>query len=147
MQHHEPPAGSLPVTPPPDSAPIVAGLQQQSRGSVRGFRPAGTKDWLFVSTMDGLGYCRAGGQVVPLRRGDLLLFAPDTAQEYGYLDDDTVWTNTWVHFRPRPHWIPWLTWPQKSRGIMVLSAGDAFAGIEAELYARSVQQRSLERRR
>ena len=126
---HEPSAADLPVTPPPESAPVVAGWQQQRRG----FRPAGTKDWLLVTTINGPGYCRASQQVIPLRRGDMLLIAPDTPQEYGYFDEATVWTNIWVHFRPRPHWIPWLLWPQKSRGVMVLSADDAFDPIEAEL--------------
>ena len=86
-----------------------------------------------VTTINGPGYCRASQQVIPLRRGDMLLIAPDTPQEYGYFDEATVWTNIWVHFRPRPHWIPWLLWPQKSRGVMVLSADDAFDPIEAEL--------------
>ena len=130
MEARDPSTTPLPVTPPPESAPIVAGWQQQRRG----FRPTGTKDWLLVTTIDGPGYCRASQQVIALRRGDMLLFAPDTPQEYGYFAEERVWTNIWVHFRPRPHWIPWLLWPQISRGIMVLPAGDAFDPLEAELH-------------
>jgi AraC family transcriptional regulator of arabinose operon len=79
--------------------------------------------------------------VVTLAHGDLLLFAPDTPQEYGYLGDDVDWSNIWVHFRARPHWIPWLVWPQHVRGVMVLRAGTAFPTIAAEL-TRAVDAQS-----
>ncbi|MCX7299988.1 MAG: helix-turn-helix domain-containing protein [Rhodobacterales bacterium] len=131
----------LPVTPAPENAPIVAGTQVQTRESQRGFRPSGTKDWLLIGTTEGQGYVRAGADPVPLARGDILLFAPDTAQEYGYLGDNIAWANIWVHFRPRPHWIPWLVWPQKARGLMVLPAQDTFAALEAELM-RTVEAQS-----
>jgi AraC family transcriptional regulator, arabinose operon regulatory protein len=131
----------LPVTPPPETAPIVAGAQIQTRESHRGFRPCGTKDWLLIGTTDGQGYVRAGADPAPLTRGDLILFAPDTAQEYGYLGDNIAWANIWVHFRPRPHWIPWLVWPQKARGLMILTAQDTFDTIETELL-RTVEAQS-----
>lgn len=121
------------VTPEPENAPIVAGLQTQSREAHRGFRPTGSRDWLLIGTTDGTGYVRAGEKVVTLSRGDLLLFAPDTPQEYGYLGDNVDWSNIWAHFRARPHWIPWLIWPQEVRGVMVLRAGAAFDSIAAEL--------------
>jgi AraC family transcriptional regulator, arabinose operon regulatory protein len=134
----EPP---LEVTPAPGDAPIVAGQQTQTRGSHRGFRPHGSKDWLLIGTTEGVGYVRAGGEAVTLVPGDLLLFAPDTPQEYGYLEDDVAWINIWVHFRARPHWIPWLVWPPRARGVMVLRAQDSFPVIEAELL-RTVEAQS-----
>lgn len=122
------------VTPTPDSVPIIAGLQSQSGEYARGFRPAGTKDWLLVATVAGLGYVRIGTERRVLRRGDLLLIAPDTPQEYGYLEDDSEWRNIWVHARPRPHWAQWLVWPAVQKGIMILAAGDGFGSVEAELH-------------
>jgi AraC family transcriptional regulator of arabinose operon len=122
----------LVVTPSPDSAPIVAGAQRQPTEFGRGFRPAGTRDWLLIATVDGVGYARAGTGLATLRRGDLLLIAPGTPQEYGYLEERTEWSNVWAHFWPRPHWLPWLRWPSHAPGIMLLQAGEAFDGIEAE---------------
>lgn len=121
------------VTPPPDPVLIIAGLQSQTAEFARGFRPSGTKDWLLVATLGGLGYVRVGANRQMLRRGDLLLIAPDTPQDYGYLEDDSNWHNIWVHMRPRPMWAPWLLWPECSKGTMVLSAARDFGPVEAAL--------------
>lgn len=123
------------ITPPPEPAQIIAGLQSQSGEFARGFRPGGTKDWLLVATLAGLGFIRVNGDRHVLRRGDLLLIAPQTPQDYGYLEDDSGWHNIWVHVRPRPHWAPWLLWPVQAKGVMVLQTADAFGPIEAELHS------------
>ncbi len=122
-----------PVTPAPDSAPLVCGLQHQSADWARAFRPEGTRDWLLVATLAGEGACRAGSATCSLGRGDLLLYAPGTPQDYGFLHVHGGWTNVWVHFRPRPQWVPWLVWPQLARGVMRLAAAERFHLIEAEL--------------
>jgi len=122
----------LTVTPAPETAPIIAGRQRQPTEHGRGFRPGGTRDWLMVLTLDGLGYARAGMDIVHLRRGDVLLIAPGTAQEYGYLEQRTEWSVLWVHFFPRPHWLPWLRWPEAAPGIMTLPAGDALPALIEE---------------
>ena len=122
----------LVVTPAPDTAPIVAGTQRQPTEFGRGFRPAGTRDWLLVATVEGLGYARTGREVATLKPGDLLLIAPGTPQEYGYLEERTEWVNLWVHFWPRPHWLSWLRWPEAAPGIMLLRTGAGFPPIEAE---------------
>jgi AraC family transcriptional regulator, arabinose operon regulatory protein len=121
------------ITPAPEPFPILAGIQHQAREYSRGYRPEGTRDWLMVTTLSGAGYVKAGTEIHRLARGDIVLIAPDTAQEYGYLDEDSGWSNVWVHFRPRPHWLDWLAWPQLSRGVMLVRTGEAFAPIEAEL--------------
>lgn len=120
--------------PPPDEgAPLVCGLQSQAVEGTRGFRPAGSREWLLIAAMAGLGRVRAGGRDHTLRPGDLLLFAPDTPQDYGHLHERAGWVNVWAHVRPRPHWLPWLGWPQVARGIHLLSAGDRWTAIEPEL--------------
>jgi AraC family transcriptional regulator of arabinose operon len=122
-----------PVTPAPAAAPIISGLQYQSPTESRGYRPAGTSDWLLVATLAGLGYVRAAEQLTVLNPADLLLIRPDTAQEYGHLHDDGRWVNIWTHFRPRPDWLGWLDWPALAPGVMLLPAGDAMPAIEMEL--------------
>lgn len=121
------------VTPPPDPVQIIAGLQSQTAEFSRGFRPGGTRDWLLVATLGGLGYVKAGNARQVLRHGDLLLIAPNTPQDYGYLEDDSGWHNIWVHVRPRPHWAPWMKWPEQSGGIMILHAGPGFGPVEVAL--------------
>jgi AraC family transcriptional regulator of arabinose operon len=123
----------IPITPAPAAAPIIGGLQFQSPGESRGYRPAGTSDWLLVVTLSGQGYVRAAGALKVLEGGDMLLIRPDTPQEYGHLDDDSGWVNVWTHFRPRAEWLDWLRWPELAPGIMVLAAGDALERMEFEL--------------
>ncbi len=125
----------IPVTPAPDSLPIICGLQHQvsDPGISRGWRPQGTRDWLLVTTLRGLGYVRANGQQRLLNRGDMLLISPNTPQEYGHYDEESQWANIWVHFRPRPHWLSWLGWPRFAPGVMVLEAGARLEEIETEL--------------
>ncbi|WP_375452255.1 helix-turn-helix domain-containing protein [uncultured Devosia sp.] len=123
----------LEITPAPASSPIICGIQHQGLGQSRGFRPEGTKDWLLIFTLAGQAYVRTARGEQTLKRGDILLIAPDTAQEYGHLDDNSGWINIWVHFRPRAHWMAWLNWPQLSRGVMVLPAAGEAMAIEQEL--------------
>ena len=86
-----------------------------------------------VATLSGDGYVRTETGQHIFGRGDILLIAPETPQEYGYLDVDSEWSNVWVHFRPRPHWLPLLAWPQISRGVMIIATDSKFAPIEVEL--------------
>ncbi|NCT11383.1 MAG: helix-turn-helix domain-containing protein [Rhodobacterales bacterium] len=118
----------------PDWLPILSGRQPHENIASRACRANGTADWLLVATTDGTGYVRsAGGVRRDLRRGDLLLFRPGTPQDYGFADTTATWHNTWVHFRPRPHWIDWLAWPEFDKGVSLLRAQDDFGVIEAEL--------------
>jgi hypothetical protein len=124
----------LPIspTPAPHSHPIISGIQYQGVES-RGWRPEGTRDWLLVTTLQGIGYAKTSKGSCQVRPGDMLLIAPGTPQEYGHYDESSDWVNIWAHFEPRLHWLAWLAWPQIARGVMVLSAGGKFPEIEAEL--------------
>ncbi|WDR05546.1 helix-turn-helix domain-containing protein [Devosia rhodophyticola] len=121
------------ITPAPHSSPIICGLLRQGEDLSRGFRPTGTKDWLLITTLGGTGYVRAGQGEWIIGVGDLLLIAPDTAQEYGHFDENSSWINIWAHFRPRSHWLNWLNWPQLARGVMLLRGGSRLREIEPEL--------------
>lgn len=121
------------ITPSPPTSLLLAGIQHQSREYSRGLRPHGTKDWMLVTTVAGEGYVKAEATTCTLRRGDMLLVAPNTPQEYGFRAENSHWSNIWVHFQPRPHWHPWLAWPQVSRGVMLLPGFTRLEEIEAEL--------------
>jgi len=134
MQAADPLSGITVVSDAPQALPILAGFQRQTPDFMaRGLRPAGTQDWLLVMTLSGRGFVRAQGQIRALLSDELLLFAPQAPQDYGAADRDGAWNNVWVHFRPRPHWIPWLVWPQQARGVMMMSAGDGADAIAADL--------------
>ncbi len=117
----------------PLSAPLIAGIMPQENSANRAFRRDGTDDWLLVATCAGQGQVRGrGGQEWPLARGDLMLIRPSTIHDYGHAGDRLGWRNIWVHFRPRPTWLDWLSWPEVESGISLLATGEDFAAIEAE---------------
>jgi len=112
--------------PPTLAAPILAGAQRQARNAVsRALRPEGTGDWLLVATLSGEGFVRCAGRVHDLVRGDLLLFQPGAAQDYGHRNEQGRWRNVWIHFRPREDWLRWLAWPALSPGVMLRHEGEA----------------------
>ncbi len=123
------------INPPPagEGAPLICGLQSQSDEGTRGFRPTGSREWLLIAAVKGLGRARADGCDWTLRPGDLLLIAPNTPQDYGALDERGTWVNIWAHVRPRPHWMPWLGWPQVAGGTFLLATGDRWDVVEPEL--------------
>lgn len=131
------------LLPPPYALVFSCGLQHLAAGS-RGYRPAGTREWLMITTLGGQGVVQADGQWVTLQRGDIMLITPGTAQTYGHIQDAgslhaaaeapaEPWTNVWVHFLPRSHWLPWLKWPAIGKGIMRLQCGTQLAEVEAGL--------------
>ena len=130
-----PPEPPVPVTPPPseEGAPLICGLQRQVQGGTRGFRPEGSREWLLIATLEGEGRARAEGRDWTLAPGDLLLIEPGRPQDYGHLHDEADWVNVWTHFRPRPHWLPWLAWSRIGRGIFLLHASECWPEIRPEL--------------
>lgn len=128
-------ADPRPITPAPPSSTIILGLQQQTPSlRLPGWRPNGTRDWLLIYTVGGAGSVHAKGRAQRLLAGDALLIAPNTPQEYGLAEGSEGWSNIWAHFRPPMHWLPWLDWPELSRGLMLLRLdAEQRRPIEAEL--------------
>lgn len=119
----------------PVPTPIVAGIQPQDGMLNRAYRPDGTDDWLIVGTCAGEGEVRArSGRHRRMMRGDLMLIRPGILHDYGFHGEHRAWRNVWVHFRPRPQWLDWLSWPPLDEGIAILSTGAGFGPIEAELH-------------
>lgn len=43
-----------------EGAPLLCGLQSQDIESTRGFRPAGSREWLLIAALEGRGRAQAG---------------------------------------------------------------------------------------
>jgi len=87
-------------------------------------RSHGTSDWLVIVTVGGAGV--VGGRegemvVVP---GTVTLYPPGAFQRYGTDPRTGHWHLLWSHFHPRPHWGPWLNWPERMKGLRAVSVAD-----------------------
>ena len=49
--------------------------------------------------------------------GDLFLYRPGTAQDYGQHEARRRWRHIWVHWIPRTEALQWLSWPEISPGL------------------------------
>jgi AraC family transcriptional regulator of arabinose operon len=98
---------------------VVSGHFNEESG-YRAYRSGGTKDWLLIYTVSGLGrFGYAGGETVAAP-GDWFLLRPGTLHDYGVEASLKQWELLWAHFHPRPHWLPWLNWPSVRGGLMRL---------------------------
>lgn len=98
-------------------------------------RPHGIRpNWHLILTLGGAGSFRQPPRLeVPLSRGDVILFTPDCHQDYGPTEGG-AWENLFVHFAPRPQWLPWMRWPRVGDGLfLVRLRADALAHAEAAL--------------
>ena len=103
--------------PPP--APLAPGSFR--RASLRHtFRPHGTKDWLLIYTLAGSGLYRFPGGEYQSGAHDITLYRPGAFQDYQVSPEARRWDILYAHFLPRPDWLPWLNWPEKSPGFMIL---------------------------
>lgn len=110
-------------TPSPPPGPLVTGHFRKGPRYAT-YREQGTRDWLLVYTVSGAGRfghadgdCEAGP-------GDMVLLRPGTLHDYSTTQGRQRWEPLWAHFIPRPHWIPWLDWPEEAPGIFRLRLHD-----------------------
>lgn len=100
-----------PITPSLPASPIICSEFRRGR-TYTNWRPRGTDDWLLILTVAGMGRIVVADRVVRLQPGDAVLFAPGAAQDYSTDEETGRWHLRWAHFHPRPHWLPWMMWPQ-----------------------------------
>jgi AraC family transcriptional regulator of arabinose operon len=87
----------------------------------RVYRPHGVGDWLLIHTVSGAGrFGHVDGELVA-GPGDWVLIRPGTLHDYSAV---ASWELLWVHFQPRAEWLPWLDWPELSKGLMRLHIAD-----------------------
>ena len=85
------------------------------------YRAQGTRDWLLIYTLGGSGLYRFSGGEFRSRAHDITLFRPGAFHDYQINPDAKKWDLLYAHFLPRADWVPWLSWPEKAPGLMVLS--------------------------
>ncbi|MEO7190204.1 MAG: helix-turn-helix domain-containing protein [Vicinamibacterales bacterium] len=110
------------ITPTLPAAPILCNEFRRGR-SYAVWRPRGTDDWLLILTVGGTGRIVIPEGVIRLQTGDAVLFAPGAMQDYATDQEAGSWHLRWAHFHPRPHWLPWLRWPQVAPKVGISRVG------------------------
>jgi AraC family transcriptional regulator of arabinose operon len=122
-----------PETPHPAVVSQVTGHFREMPGYAT-WRPRGTPDYLLMLTRDGAGRVGFPGGEVRARPGDIALLRPGALHDYGTARDADGWELLWTHFLPRPHWLPWLGWPEAAPGLLHLSLpSDTYAAVNEAL--------------
>jgi len=88
------------------------------------YRTTGTRDWLLIYTLGGSGLYRYSRGEFRSRAHDITLFRPGAFQDYQIAPDAKKWDLLFAHFLPRLDWVPWLAWPEKAPGLMVLTVSE-----------------------
>lgn len=106
-------------TPHKTAAPLVTG-HFRAGPDYAAYRLRGTRDWLLIYTMGGLGrFGHAEGDLIT-PPGTIVLLKPGTLHDYGVEAKLQRWELLWAHFLPRAEWVPWMEWTQAAPGLMYL---------------------------
>lgn len=134
------------VTPSPPPGGLHLGYME-AHGSIHGWRPKGTKDWLLVYTESGNCLVRYPGGEWMAGPGDVFLYQPGTPQDYGQHEPTGRWKQAWIHWIPRREVRDWFTWPELSPGLRHLSLPkDRRRAVTKELsFANSVLRSNMPR--
>jgi AraC family transcriptional regulator of arabinose operon len=121
------------ITPHVQASPLVGGEFRRQGRDYTNWRPHGSGDWLLIHTLAGAGRIVADGQAFRVSEGQTLLYRSGAAQDYATDPEVGHWTLRWVHFAPKPHWQPWLAWPEVRTGVsrLALPAEAARRFVEA----------------
>jgi AraC-like DNA-binding protein len=86
------------------------------------------------------GFCEHGrpdGPRIPLVAGDVVGISPETPQ-FWRVTGSQDWEVISVIFTPRPHWLPWLAWTERSPGFMVHHPAPDHEVVVREAFQRAV---------
>lgn len=112
------------------------------------WRPHGTRDWLLINTVAGVGRTGAVGNTDLITEpGDVVIIRPGVPHDYGTAaarsGEPGSWSLQFVHFHPRAEWLGWLDWPQPLPGILrVRTSGETRRRIREALEAADTFGRS-----
>ena len=101
---------------------LFAGEFRQGRDYAN-WRPRGSGDWLLIFTAGGAGLLTTGSRQAATRVGEAILFPAGEVQDYGTDPGTGRWHLLWVHFLPKPEWLPWLKWRRGGHGVPSVQVG------------------------
>jgi AraC family transcriptional regulator of arabinose operon len=104
-------SASRQITASTPARPIKCSEFRKGRGYVN-WRPKGSGDWLLILTQGGAGRVHLPNKNVQVVSREAVLYAPGAEQDYATDGSVGYWHLRWAHFQPRPHWLPWLIWPE-----------------------------------
>ncbi|MGH9342157.1 MAG: arabinose operon transcriptional regulator AraC [Terriglobia bacterium] len=111
-------------SPLPPAGRLTTGLFHMKRSYAR-WREYGAPGWLLIYTLGGIGRIGLQQDDLLLDKGDLVLIAPTTRNDYGLEQTHQRWNLLWAYFFPRAEWHELLNWPEVSPGISKLHLQDA----------------------
>lgn len=92
-------------------------------GSYGGWRPEGTRDWLLIYTVAGVGKVTIPDAEHTVEAGHVLLYQPGTPHDYR-VGASGRWELLWAHFVPPKDWLELLHWPELAPGVRKLLVHD-----------------------
>ena len=117
-----------PLTRPEAAPPLVHEIvtgQFRHGPHYDNYRAHGTSDYLLIATLAGGGRYTFVDGALTTQVGDLTLYSPHSGHDYATEPTAGTWELAWAHFRPRPHWHAWLSWPLVAPGLGLLRLEDA----------------------
>jgi AraC family transcriptional regulator of arabinose operon len=84
----------------------------------------------------------ADNQWTTLQAPVITLVAPRVFYRLNSLEDAKPWEEYWCLFEPRPHWLPWLAWPELHAGLCRLPLeATTVASQVTELFRETIRHR------
>lgn len=108
-----------PNSPLPPPGVLTTGLFRMKKNYAR-WREHGAPGWLLIYTLGGVGRFGYENGEMLARKGDMVLLAPKTLNDYGLEDTLKRWDLLWAYFFPHTNWHMLLQWPNESPGLLRL---------------------------
>lgn len=128
---------------------LIGGLTQSEKGNYLDFvidKPKGMDGYMLQLTTFGQGSVFDGHKTFTVKRGQLLLFYPNSVQYYHRYINSQYWHYKWIYFMPNPKLNKWLNWSNKKANIGRIKINDnryfqeisqLFSKIDMELKSSS----------
>ncbi|OOF83909.1 DNA-binding transcriptional regulator AraC [Rodentibacter ratti] len=123
---------------------LVAGITQIEKGNYLDFtvdRSEGMKGYMLLLTTFGQGKVFDGKQFFSVKRGQLVLFPPNTLQHYSRQPECQYWHYKWIYFHPKPQWLKWLNWTNCKENIGRIFINEMLSFQEiSQLFSKIAQE-------
>ncbi|OOF69822.1 DNA-binding transcriptional regulator AraC [Rodentibacter caecimuris] len=124
---------------------LVSGIIQIEKGNYLDFtvdHQEGMKGYMLQLTTFGGGKIFDGKQFFSVKRGQLVLFSPNTLQHYYRQPECQYWHYKWIYFHPKPQWLKWLNWANCKGNIGRIFINEMLSFQEISLLFSKIVQES-----